>query len=131
MTIERLNNPELPQAFDAIASGDANVQAQYMAQLVLDLQDEKLTDIHNRINLILQTQDDNIAYLGLVDETGDYPDGTWRINGSSSSELLIQLKIDGVWVTIDTIDAVTGIDLSGIVVYDDTVVCHNGEVVQV
>ena len=130
MSIEELvQSPELPM--DRNLLGENREVGRFLNVLINDLQREKLFDIHQRINLLLQTQDDTIAYLGLKDSTGDYADGTWRINGDSSSELLIQLKIGGTWVTIDTIDAVTGIDLSGIVVYDDTVVCHNGEVVQV
>ena len=124
MSIERLTRAaDLPQP--------GIEEEGYIRQLVNDLEAEKLTDIHSRINLLIDLQDSTIAYLGLKDSTGDYSNGTWRINGDSSAELLVQIRIAGSWVTVMTVNPIAGVDLSGVVVYDDTVVCYNGEVIQV
>jgi len=105
MTIERLtDNPLLPQSGEMILSGDPDRQAQYIRELVGDLESDKLTDIHRRINLILETQNDTIVYLGLKNALGEYDDGTWRINGDSDSVITLQLMISGSWVTIDTLN---------------------------
>jgi len=55
-----------------------------------------------------------ILYLSLPDAvTGVYPDGAWRINGSSTT-LLIQLKESGVWTTKASIDEDGKITLTSI-----------------
>lgn len=114
MTIERLtDNPLLPQSGEMILSGDPDRQAQYIRELVGDLESDKLTDIHRRINLILETQNDTIVYLGLKNALGEYDDGTWRINGDSVTEVLIQLKVAGTWTTYFTLSSSGSLTTTG------------------
>lgn len=130
MTIERLTpTPEIPQ--DRAVLGQNERLNRYLRDVVNDLQREKLVDIHQRINLILDTQDDNIAYFGLKDATGAYSDGAWRLNGSSTTELVIQVKLSDVWTTVFTIDLLGSNTIANIAVFNDSVVVHDNEVIVV
>ena len=49
-------------------------------------------ETNTTVNLLLdQGGNTTIVYFGLPDGEGVYPNGTWRINATSSSEYLIQL----------------------------------------
>ena len=101
MTVERLDEEvRLPLDIPSIESGDPERLSRYLRELVSELQEFKLFDIHQRINLMLDLQAGAIIYLSTKDEDSEYADGTWRINGSSSTEYLIQLKVSGTWTTM-------------------------------
>jgi len=101
MSIERLDEEIiLPYNQEAILSKDRERLNEYIKQLIGDLERFRLRDIHERLNLLIDlTGAGAIFYLGTKDSTGDYPNGTWRINGSSSTAYLIQVKIAGTWTT--------------------------------
>jgi len=100
MTIERLDQDVLlPLDMPAILSGDPKRLASYLRELVQELQQYKIYDIHQRVNLLLDRQPGNEVYLGGKDANGNYPDGTWRISTDTTAGYLVQLKVSGSWVT--------------------------------
>lgn len=107
MTITRLDEEVfLPYNQEAILSDDKERLNEYVKELIGQLEQIHIKDIHERVNLLIDLQGGGgIIYLGTKDTTGDYPNGTWRINGSSTSEYLIQLKESGSWVTKGDIDS--------------------------
>ena len=100
MTIERLDaEVRLPLDIAAIESGNPERLASYLKELVYNIQKFKLYDIHQRINLMLDIVPGNIVYLGTRGANGSYSDGTWRINGESDTEYLVQVLESSVWTT--------------------------------
>jgi len=101
MSIERLDEEIiLPYNQEAILSKDRERLNEYIKQFIGDLERFRLREIHERLNLLIDlTGAGAIFYLGTKDSTGDYPNGTWRINGESATEYLIQLRESGAWVT--------------------------------
>ena len=101
MTIERLDEEiQLPLDMPAILSGDPIRLASYLRELVSELQQFKMFDIHQRINLLLDRQPGNEIYLGGKDANGNYPDGTWRIRTNDDGELSREKKVAGDWTPV-------------------------------
>ena len=106
MTIERLDEEvRLPLNIPAIMSGDEKRLADYMTELINELQRIRIFDIHQRINLLIDLSAGPVIYLGLKDSTGAYPSGTWRLNGTSATEYLVQLMVGTTWTTMATISS--------------------------
>jgi hypothetical protein len=56
------------------------------------------------INIILdRTGNTEIYYFGIPDESGVYPEGTWRIYAPEDGSYLRQVYESGSWTTIDTL----------------------------
>lgn len=107
MAIEHLDEDlALPYNAEAILSKDKKRFNDYVKQLIGELERIQLKDIRERINILIDLSGaGNIIYLGTKDGSGDYPNGTWRLNGSSATEYLIQLKEAGTWNTKGDLDS--------------------------
>jgi len=76
---------------------------QYTNRLIDELK-RILGTVHARaINDLTLVTPGEIIYLGTPDLiTGEYPNGTWRLNGSSDDYYLLEQKQNGTWTTIYT-----------------------------
>ena len=76
----------------------------YIRELIGVLERELGKSTNATVNLLLdQTGDTNIVYFGVPNAVGVYPNGTWRIDASDSTEYLIELLVTGVWTTKSTL----------------------------
>ena len=77
---------------------DGKVDRAYIRELVGELETIINDKIYVTTNLILD-QVGNIGtwYSGIPDESGVYPDGTWRITENEAGELAIEKKVASVW----------------------------------
>ena len=101
MTIDRLDEEiQLPLDMPAILSGDPKQLASYLRELVHEIQQFRMYDIHQRVNLLLDRTPGSDIYLGGKDATGDYPDGTWRIRTNDNGELSFEKKVAGTWTVV-------------------------------
>ncbi len=98
-TITRVDTDiRIPFDRDALSSSDPTEQARAILDIIKVLQGllEQLVTV---TNLNVDGFDGEALYLGLKDETGDYPNGTWRLIIISEA-LEIQKKISGTWTKI-------------------------------
>lgn len=106
MTIEKLDQEvELPLDLPAILSGEPKQLADYLTELVSELETRLLFEIHQRINLMLDLSSGDTIYLGSKDSTGAYPNGTWKITVNDDGELSRDKKVDGSWTAVLVDDA--------------------------
>lgn len=79
---------------------DQEIDYEYMRTLVGELNKRLGEETNTTLNLLLdRTGDTDAVYIGgLPDETGAFPNGTWRIKVNSSGELSFEKKVSGSWI---------------------------------
>jgi len=76
---------------------------QYIVRLIDELKEILGTTHARAINDLTLLTPGAIVYLGSPDDvTGEHPNGTWRLNGTSDDYYLLEQKQSGTWTTIYT-----------------------------
>jgi len=90
----------LPFDKDAIESGDPKELAAYLYKLVYELQ-IVLVGVLERVNTFTVAVQDDYIYMGYLDSTGNWPDGTVRfVKEDDDGYIALEKKISGTWSTV-------------------------------
>ena len=77
MSIERISELDLPFDEEAILGSKEELRG-YLKKLIKSLNDFAVEVIDNN-NLQIDISDATVRYFGTKNQSGEYPDGTWRI----------------------------------------------------
>jgi len=101
MSLTRLDEVELPFNEDAIL-GSKEDRRDYFKKLIMIL-NEFVQNVVEANHLQIDISDANIRYFGTKNQSGEYPNGTFRIitlGSDNETYLEIQKKVSGDWVKI-------------------------------
>ena len=100
MTIQQINEQtNLPLDKEAIVQGGLPLFF-YLRKLVSEIEMKNFEIHRETINLLVSIFNGEVIYLGIPDNNGVFPNGTWRIRINDDGELSREKKVSGTFVPV-------------------------------